>query len=61
METSTVAVQEKVKTQPSARKLMLPVVWNSQGTVLEHYQERGTTINNDWYSEIITDRLKPEI
>ena len=40
---------------------MLTVFWDSQAPVLEHYQERGTTINSAWYSEMLTDRLKPAI
>ena len=40
---------------------MLTVFWDSQGPVLEHYQERGTTINSSLYSEMLTDRLKSAI
>ena len=54
-------IGEKFKSQPSARKLMLTVFWDSQGPILEHYQERGSTINSTRYSEMIIDRLKPEI
>jgi hypothetical protein len=36
---------------------MLTAFWDSQATVLEHYQERGTTINSAGYSEMLTDRL----
>ena len=53
--------KKNFKTQPSAGKLMLTLFWDSQGQVLEHYQERGTTINSAQYSEMLTDRLKPEI
>ena len=53
--------KKKLKTQPSAGKLMLTVFWDSQGPVLEHYQERGTTTNSPRYSEMLTDRLKPAI
>ena len=35
--------------------------WDSQGPVLEHYEERGTTINSARYSEMLTNRLKPAI
>ena len=52
---------KKVQTQPSAGKLMLTVFWDSQGPVLEYYQERSTTINSARYSEMLTDRLKPAI
>ena len=37
-------ITEKVKSQPTAGKFMLTVFWDSQGPVLEHYQERGSTI-----------------
>ena len=40
---------------------MLRVFWNSQGPILEHYQERGSIINSARYSEMLIDRLKPEI
>ena len=40
---------------------MLTVFWDSQGPLLKHYQERGTTINSAWYSEMLTDRLNPAI
>ena len=53
--------KKKFKTQPSAGKLTLTVFWDSQGPVLEHYQERGTTINNARYSEMLTGRLKPAV
>jgi hypothetical protein len=38
--------------QPSERKLTLTLFWDSHGPVLEQYQERDTTINRAWYSEI---------
>ena len=53
--------QEKFKSQPSAGKLMLTVFWDSQGPILEHYHEIGSTINSAHYSEVLIDRLKPEI
>lgn len=53
--------KKKFKTQPSAGKLMLTVFWDARGPVLEHYGERGTTINSVRYSEMLTDRLKPAI
>ena len=34
---------------------------DSQDPELEHYQERGTTINSVRYSEMLTERLKPAI
>jgi histone-lysine N-methyltransferase SETMAR len=53
--------KKKFKSQPSAGKLMLTVFWDSQGPVLKHYLERGSTINSVRYSEMLIDRLKPSI
>jgi hypothetical protein len=54
-------ITKKVKSQPTARKLMLTVFWDSQGPILEHYQEKGSTINSAHYSEMLIGRLKSEI
>ena len=59
METSTIALQVKVQNPTIHRKLMLTMFWDSQGPVLEHYQQRDTTINSVQYSEMLTDRQKP--
>ena len=61
METSTIALQEKVQNPTIPRKSDGYSVSDSQGPVLEHYQEMGTTINSARYSEMLTDRLKPTI
>ena len=37
------------------------IFWDSQGPILEHYQERGSPINSARYNEMLLDRLKPEI
>ena len=58
MDTSTIVLQEKVK-NPTIRRN--DVFWDSQGPVLEHYQEKGITMNSARYSEMHTDRLKPAI
>jgi hypothetical protein len=57
----TSLAKEKLKTQLSAGKVMLTVFWDSQGPILEPYQERGTTVNSAHYSEILRDKLKPAI
>lgn len=54
-------IRKKFKSQPSPGKLMLTVFWDSQGPIMEHYQERGSTINSAPYSEMLIDKLKPEI
>ena len=40
---------------------MLTVFWDSQGVLLEHYLERGTTVNSVGYSEMLSTELKPAI
>jgi hypothetical protein len=45
------------KSQPSTGKLVLTAFWDSLGLVLNHYQERSTTINSACYSEMLTSRL----
>jgi len=54
-------VTKKFESQPSARKVMLTVFWDSQGVLLEHDLERGTTVNSVGYSEMLSTGLKPAI
>ena len=61
METSAIAYQEKVQKPTISRKISAFSFWDSQGPILEHYQDRGSTINSASYSEMLIDRLKPEI
>ena len=46
---------------PNAGRLMLTVFWDSQQLLLEHYQERGSTVNSAQYSEMQCDEIKPAI
>ena len=50
-------VKKKFKSQPSARKAMLTIFWDSQGAILVHYLERGTTVNSVGYSEMLSTEL----
>ena len=59
MENSTIALLEKVQNPTIRRKTEACNVLGL--TRLEHYHERGTTINSVWYSEMLTDKLKPAI
>jgi len=47
--------------QPSAGKLMLTVFWDSQGPILETYQERGTIVTSATYCDILQRELKSTI
>jgi len=40
---------------------MLTVFWDSQGPILETYQERGTTVTSTMYCDILQRELKPTI
>ena len=55
------SVAKKFKTQSSAGKLMLTVFWDSQGPLLETYQERGTTVISATYCDMLQRELKPAI
>jgi len=54
-------IRKKFKSQSSAGKLMLTVFWDPEGPILEYYHDRGSTIKSACYSEMLNDRLKPEI
>ena len=54
-------VKKKFNSQPSAGKVLLTIFWDSQGVILEHYLERGTTVNSVQYSEMLSTELKPAI
>ena len=60
METSSIALQGKVQNPTIRRKTDAYSVLGITMPILEHYQERGT-INSAWYSDMLTDRLKPAI
>jgi hypothetical protein len=53
--------KKKIKTQSSAGNVMLTVFWDSKGPILEDYPEKGCTINNASYSDLLANNLKPAI
>jgi hypothetical protein len=57
MKTSTIVQQEKVQKSTTSKKTDAYGFWDSQVSVIEHYQEKGTAIKSVRYSEMITDRL----
>ena len=40
---------------------MLTVFWDSQGPILETYEERGTTVTSATYCDMLQRELKPAI
>jgi len=57
----TSPVKKKFKTDPSAGKVLLTLFWDSQGQILEHHQERGTTVSSVCDSGILQDQVRPAI
>jgi hypothetical protein len=53
--------KKKFRTQPSVGKSNVDNFWDAQGQILEHFQERDTTVNSVHYGEIFRDQLKPAI
>lgn len=51
----------KLKSPPSAGKVMLIAFWDSQGPNLKHYPEKGSTVNSEHYSDMLLNKLKPAI
>jgi histone-lysine N-methyltransferase SETMAR len=47
------------KTQASAGKVNLTNFWNVNGPILVHFQEKGQTVTNVRYSEMLVKELKP--
>jgi hypothetical protein len=52
---------KELKMHPTTGKLMLTVLWGSQGLRLEHYQERSSTVRSTHNREMLCDKLKPAI
>jgi len=42
-------MQEKFKLQTFVHKVGPSVFWNSEGTLLVEFFERGATFNSEWY------------
>jgi histone-lysine N-methyltransferase SETMAR len=42
-------------------KLMLTLLWDYKGPILEHYMPRGLTINSESYCDLFQNHFKPSI
>jgi hypothetical protein len=51
--------KKNFKMYPASGSLMLTFFWDLQGLLLEHYQERGYTLNSARYGEMLCDKPKP--
>jgi hypothetical protein len=52
---------KKFKSQPSARKLPLTLLWDSQWPILKHYMERGTTVTSVNYCDMLRTEMRSAI
>jgi hypothetical protein len=52
--------KKKFKVQTSAGKIMASVFWDSEGTLLVEFLERGATINSEQYVRTLK-KLKQQI
>jgi hypothetical protein len=53
--------KKKFKSASSAGKLMLTLFCDTNGPILEHYQEKGETVNSVQHNTMLEEKLKPEI
>jgi len=51
---------KKFHTQPSAGKVMLPLLWDERGVILERYMPRGNTVTSATYADL-KNHLHPAI
>jgi histone-lysine N-methyltransferase SETMAR len=43
----------KITSMPSAGRVMLTVIWDSQGVLIAHFQKRGENVNSASYCEVL--------
>ena len=53
--------KKKFKPQPSAGKVMLTIFWSSQGPIFCNYLQDHRTINSQYYSDMIANKVKPAL
>jgi hypothetical protein len=59
METSAITDQKKVQST-TAEKITLPVFWDSQGPIPQHYHDRGPTVDTAHYA-MYREKVRPAI
>ena len=52
---------KKLRTQPSAGKVMLTLFRDERGVTLEHYMPRGKTVTSATYADLLKNHLRPAI
>jgi histone-lysine N-methyltransferase SETMAR len=54
-------VAKKFKSQPSADKIMLSLLWNVEDVIMVHFTPEGETVNNQNCFDLLRTKLKPAI
>jgi len=52
---------KKLRTKPSAGKIMLTLFWDERGVILEHYMRRGNTVTSATYGDLLKNHLLPAV
>ena len=52
---------KKFRTQPSAGKVMLTLLWDERRVILEHHMPRGNTVTSATYADLLKNHLRPAI
>jgi histone-lysine N-methyltransferase SETMAR len=52
---------KKFRSRPSAGKVMLTLLWDEQGVILEHYMPTGNTVTSVTYAVSLKNHLRPAI
>jgi len=50
-------VAKKLKSQPSAGKIMLTLFWDMEGAILAHVNPKGDIVNSQNYCDVLGMRL----
>jgi hypothetical protein len=61
MEEHAIFFFQKIHIAALAGKLLLAVFWDSQGSHLEHYMQRRTTVKSVNYCKMLRNKLRPAI
>jgi hypothetical protein len=54
-------MKKDVQKCPLRQKILLTFIWDMKEPILEHYQEKGQTVNSATYSAMLKGKLKPVI
>jgi hypothetical protein len=54
----TSPVAKKLKSHPSAGKVMLTLFWDMAGVILVHFTPKGETVNSQNYCDVLKVKVK---